>query len=341
MTTSFEDPAGPRGVLVIDGERLSIAYGPEDVRPVDLAAEPDVVGDADAVVLRHIRRPRRQRVGVEAFALGALHDLPFYALAETLEASARKSIAALLTPEDRWLRLAGSDAPHRAGEIEVADDAVPTLLAAAFRDLAARPARPEDAEAPASARQRAKWHFAEIREALGARLKRLSRARFGADRRMTVANYRCGEGAWSIAVEGAGAHYVGVETTAALCANARSRFPEGKFVGLDELAGSGISGVEILLLSDLDLSSEGVARAALERLAGIAARRTIVLALLPFRGLSPAGSGTIQDLSLTGLSTAIDGAFGAPSELRRVATIAHKPLDARPGTIFAEFEVLR
>lgn len=341
MTTSSKDPAGPRGVLVIDGERLSIAYAPDDVRPVDLAAEPDVVGGADAVVLRHIRKPRRQRVGVEAFALGALHDLPFYALAETLEASAQSSIAALLTPEDRWLRLAGSNAPRRAGEIEVADDAVPTLLAAAFGDLSARPARPEDAEAPASARQRAKWHFAEIREEVGARLNRLSRARFGADRRMTVANYRCGDGAWSLAVEGAGAHYVGVETTAALSANAKSRFPGGTFLGLDELAGSGVTGVEILLLTDLDLQSEGVARAALEQLAGICARRTVVLALLPFRGLAPAGSGIIQDLSLTGLSAAIGAAFDAPSELRRVATIAHKPLDARPGTTFVEFEVMR
>ncbi len=328
MSEPNDDPR-PSGILVIDGDRMSFARTPHELEPV--AQESLAAGAVvpEILVIGAMAEPRRQRVGPQAIAVQALRDYPFYAFADACGPDALAAIATARTPLDRMMRRA----PDR-GEpdtLAVADGEVATLLAAVFADLAAR-------DEDGAARLHAKWAFGDNKRALSARLSRLATRSARANRPLRLLNYRCGDAAWSLAVDPS-IDYVGVDDRDAWREAAAARWPGRAIHAPQELSRATVGEVGVFLLTDI---FEGLdLEAALRPLAPLAARDAVVIGLLPHGPAGGGSHGIIDEPRVNRLSVALGRAFGGTCELRRLETIAHKPFDALPGTTLVEFEVER
>ncbi|GAB5377174.1 MAG: hypothetical protein AcusKO_36360 [Acuticoccus sp.] len=317
----------PRGVLVIDGDKLSLAH---DAETGETATPADVVGGRivpAALLVRTLEVPRRQRTGAQQIAPLALADIPFYAFCEGIDEDALPTLAAAASPFDRLLVRAACEALPRLPRLAVSGDDVPALLATVFDDLAG--AGPDGA-----ARHAAKWAFGDIKRELTARLSRLAQGAARNNRPLRLAHMRCGDAAMALAVDDA-ITYLGVDDRAGVRAtNPAALAPEA-------LTRDATGEIGVFLLSDFGGPDAGVADvAALRPLAALAARQAVVIAILPHEA-GDTQRGLTNEARVARLAALLGTAFGGTCRTRLLSSLAHKPSDTVPATVVAEFEVSR
>lgn len=313
------DDQMPAGILIFDGDRMTFALAPDDVRPMTARRLAAGKVEPEALLVCAMAEPRRQRTGPQALGDRVLRDYPFYAFAEDCGPKALAAIDASRTPFDRMLVRAPSEAAP--GTLAVADGEAATLLAAAFADLAGR-------GDSASERLHAKWAFGDIKRVLAARLGRLARESARANRPLRLVHYRRGDGGWSLAVDPS-IDYVGVDGPGSA----------GGAVAPDALSRETFGEAGLFLLTDLPADADLAAE--LAPLGAVSARRSVVIAALPHTRTGNAEHRVVAEPRINRLSAALQAGFGGTCDLRRIETLAHKPFDALPGTTIVEFEVTR
>jgi len=333
------DDLAPQGVLVIDGEALRYARDAGDVREIDPRDLTRGIVAPEAVLVRTMRAPRRQRVGGAAVVARALEDLPFYTLPARLDETAKALCESLATPLDRWVAIG---APATPGTIGAADDSVEALLAAVFADLPTNrpPSGTPVSGTEATARLHAKWYFGDVKRVLATVLGPLARRHARANRPLRLAHIRCGDGALSFAVDPAIA-YIGIDDRPDYRNAAAARLPDADILAPDDLSRGTVGELGAYLFTDvIDLANAEAAIETLRPVAALSAREALVVGLLP-HDPGAVGHGVIDEPRVNRLGVALARSFGGTCELHRLATIAHKPLDALPGTVLVAFEVNR
>ncbi|WMS41511.1 hypothetical protein RDV64_15675 [Acuticoccus sp. MNP-M23] len=336
-----------RPLLVIDGPTVSLAHGPDDVRPVDPKADRAEIGTAVAAVLLNLGPMRKQMKGAENLAVEALNELPFFAALDTFDPSARSVALRALTPSDRLVRREAPAQGASAVDLICPDMSAEAIRATAFEAVsgdAFAPVtvwQPDESAEPLQIAQSLynKWRFIPLKAEISGRLSRIAGSRGTTGQGLRVAHYRCGDASLSVAVDRSH-RYLGLDDAAPADSPAPVHFPAREYRCLADLTGADRrQEADVIILTDVSVDSPRERFIeALSPLGALAAQRCTIMAITEMPDLATFLRTRRDGAAFGRMARLLSHAFSRDCEVRSFATLGHKPFDAVPQRILLEIE---